>query len=151
MGMLLKKYMLIVDNSTPRSIWAHWMAILVTLICQCYWHLHAMVKIQAFPRQGQNKGYKPQELCEGGSILMYYPNTVLCQGFSAKCKAKGFTSFNSCGRSHMLTGPRTSHDWPVKTPDLKLQLKFDFFQNCYLKKNSGYSHAKSAGIFYFPQ
>ena len=47
MGMLLKKYMLIVDNSTPRSIWAHWMAILVTLICQCYWHLHAMVKIQA--------------------------------------------------------------------------------------------------------
>ena len=87
------------------------------IICQCYWHLHAMVKIQAFPRQGQNKGNKPQELCEGGSILMYYPNTVLCQGFSAKCKAKGFTSFNSCGRSHMLTGPRTSHDWPLWTHD----------------------------------
>ena len=31
--------------------------------------------------------------------------------FLAGCKAKGFTSFNSSGRSHMLTSQMTSHDW----------------------------------------
>ena len=46
----------------------------------------------------------------GGSIRMYCPNTLLCQGFMAECKAKGFTSFNSCGRSHLLNCLRTKHD-----------------------------------------
>ena len=74
---------------------------------------------QKGPRQGQNSCHKPLELSVGGSKKMYYPNTLLCQGFLAKCKAKGFTSFNSCGRSHMLTCQKTSHDWTVEAPDLK--------------------------------
>ena len=50
------------------------------------------------------------KLSLGGSIGMYYPKTLLCQGFLAECKAKGFTSFNSCGRNHLLNCPRTRHD-----------------------------------------
>ena len=56
------------------------------------------------PRLGQT--LKAQS---GGSIRMYYPKTLLCQGFLAECKAKGFTSFNSCGRNHLLNCPRTRH------------------------------------------
>ena len=41
---------------------------------------------------------------------MYYPKTLLFQGFLAECKAKGFTSFNSCGRSHLLNCSMTRQD-----------------------------------------
>ena len=58
---------------------------------------------------------KPLKLGVGGSNGMYCPNILLCLGFLAECKAKGFTSFNSCGRSHMLTSQETSHDWVIVT------------------------------------
>ena len=63
---------------------------------------------------------KPLKLGEGVSNGMYFPNTMLCQGFQVECKAKGFTSFNSCGRSHMLTSQMTSHDWGSLVRSLRI-------------------------------
>ena len=91
------------------------------------------------PRQGQISCHKPFELSVGGSKKMYYPNTSLCQGFLAKCKAKGFTSFNSCGRSHMLTCQKTSHDWTVEAQDLKNEMYRKWhYLNTYLNQTFKY-------------